>query len=170
MRIEDLLLLEGWDWKGEVKKYENVEPGTEMDVAKYRGKGYFYGALAVFAGSSDARYAGMLVNIDNTFYMPLYPYGLRVMGLDMWTPYGTFVLKYDTVANIYIVAEIPGYLIPIKEKMDIKIVYPETTITIWGEHTNTDPITVYVLYLYVQIYDEDAFKRSIRELWGTRRV
>ena len=164
MRLEDFLFLEGWEWQGDIKKYQ-LKPGDEISIVSTRDKkGYFYGALAAFGGHDDAKYAYLLVNIDDTFYMPLYPYGLAVLGVDMWTPYGTMLLKYDTVADVYIVAEIPGYLIPIRNKLEIKIGYPKVVDTIFGKHVNTATITAYALYLYILIIDEELFKKSYKEL------
>ena len=163
MRLEDLLFLEGWDWQGGIKVYK-LSPGDKKTVIKVTDKkGYFYGAVAAFGGHDDAKYAYLLVNIDDTFYMPLFPYGLRLLGLDIWTPYGTVLLKYDTVADVYIVAEIPNYLIPIREKFEVTVGFPKTVETWFGKHTNTATITNYTAYLYVLVTDEERFKRTYKE-------
>jgi len=165
MRLEDLYFARGWDWRGDFRVY-TLSPGDTVEVVKHRGRGFFYGAIATFAGHDDARYAALIVNIDGTFVMPLYPYGLRVMNVDQWTPYGLLLLKYDTTLNIYAVAEIPGYLVPIRESFEIKLAYPRSVKTIWGEHTNTRDITAYIAYLYIHVYDEEEFKRSMAEVYG----
>ncbi|RLG85013.1 MAG: hypothetical protein DRO39_06630 [Thermoprotei archaeon] len=166
MRLEDLLFLEGWDWEGDVKRL-GLRPGEKKTLVDVRNrKGFFFGAVAAFTGGDDARYAYLLVNCDDTFYMPLYPYGLRLLGLDTWIPYGVVLLKYDTVADVYIVAHSPGYMIPYRQKLEITVGYPERVRTWFGEHVNEKAVTAYVAYLYIRIVDEGAFRRSYREVFG----
>ena len=165
MRIEDLLFLDGWTWVGDIRSY-TLNPGDEKVIVSLKGrKGYFYGAVAAFSGHDDARFGYLEVNIDDTFISPLYPYGMRLIGLDVWTPFGSFLLKYDTVADIYIVADIPNYLIPIRKKLEIKLGYPANVDTWFGTHKNTAQINAYVLYLYLVITDEKAFEKSYREFY-----
>jgi len=163
MRLEDLLFIEGWSWQKDLRPL-TLKPGeSELLLRMDKNKGFFFGAVAGFTGSGDAKYASLTVNIDDTLYMPLYPYGLALLGLDMWTPYGIVLLKYDNVGKNYVVAETPNYLIPIRRKLEIRVDYPRTVTTWFGQHTNTDTITVYVAYVYIIITDEKRFKKTYRE-------
>ena len=167
MRLEDLVLLEGWEWKGEIKSFSNIKPGDEITIVDIeKKKGLFFGAAAAFFGHGDAKYAYMLINIDDTFYIPLYPYGVNLLNMDKWTPYGVMVLRYDTLGNSYVVADIPGYLIPIRNKFQLKVGLPKKVVAWFGEYSPSHTIGAYVLYLYAYIYDEDAFRKSLRELYG----
>jgi len=165
VRLEDLYFAEGWEWRGDFRRYE-LSPGDSEVVIRHRGRGFFYGAIAAFTGNDDARYGAMVIDVDGTFVMPLYPYGLNAMGIDQWTPYGLMLLKFDSVSDIYAVAEIPSYLIPIRHRLEIKLVYPRSVTTIWGNHINKKDIVVYIAYLYIHVYDEGAFKRSLAEVYG----
>ena len=166
MRLEDLLFLEGWDWEGDVRRIV-LRPGEKKVLVDARGgKGFFFGAVAAFTGGDDARFAYLLVNCDDTFYMPLYPYGLNLLGLDKWLPYGIVLLKYDTLADVYIVAHSPSYMVPFRRKLEVTVGYPERVMMWFGEHVNKATITAYVAYLYIRITDEERFKKSYRELFG----
>jgi len=166
MRLEDLLFLEGWDWEGDVKRF-SLKPGDKKVIVDIRDKkGYFFGAIAGFTGHGDARYAYLLINCDDTFYMPLFPYGLNILSVDQWTPYGVLLLRYDTIANLYVVAHTPGFLVPYRRKLEITIGYPERVMTWFGEHTNRAEITAYIAYLYIMIIDEERFKKSYRKMFG----
>jgi len=166
LRLEDLLFLEGWDWEGDVKMIE-LRPGEKKKLVDVKdGKGFFFGAVAGFTGGGDAKYAYLLVNCDDTFYMPLYPYGLNLLSLKEWIPYGIVLLKYDTLANIYIVAHSPNYMVPYRKKLEITIGYPEKVRMWFGEHVNEDTLTAYAGYLYIRIINEDKFRESYREMFG----
>ncbi len=77
------------------------------------------------------------------------------------------MLKYDTLADIYIVAHSPSYMIPYRKKLEITVGYPERVMTWFGEHANKKAITAYVAYLYIRIIDEERF-RELHEKYGLR--
>lgn len=160
LSIEELLpLLEGIRHSLITKENFTLEPGKQ-----YKWEAENPGWLTLVAGGFSTPYA----EIEHSIWVnPIvyYPYIIYTYGFTTRSPAYNWIVRYDTTNNVYVMVYEPRPYKGYKAGSYIAIRNPKLH-PITKEPVTTSMTVYYLMISYIELYDREAFVKSLRELIG----
>ena len=161
-----LPLLRGWRYY--YMRYPQLgagvlKHGAVVEVANVTGKGYLLFAAARLWNSGDGKYVELHADFDYpewTYPIHFTIDGLQAFGDTLPINYGAYATVIDDTNKVYAAAITPSNPMPFSKNFKVTFIAPPQPIV------DSNDILYVVLYGYLLITDEEAFKESVRELYG----
>jgi hypothetical protein len=161
-----LPLLRGWRYY--YMRYPQLgagilKHGAVAEVANVTGKGYLLFAAARLWNSGDGKYVELHADFDYpewTYPIHFSIDSLQAFGDTLPINYGAYATVIDDTNKVYAAAITPSNPMPFSKNFKVTLIAPSQPIV------DSNDIVYVVVYGYVLITDEEAFKESVRELYG----
>jgi hypothetical protein len=163
---ELLPLLRGWMYHA-VDVQGILNYGDTRELARIEAPGWFLGFAGYASGSRDAKYIRVRVEMDGpekVFPIELSPFEVHTLGWTMPHNFGAYITRYDDSTAEYAGSITPCKPIPFTRSFVVKIIAPPNL----REETAPKPMNYRILMTVAKIVDVEEFKRSVREVLGTK--